>query len=267
MHILVTNDDGIEAPGLHALVRALSGLGHELQVVAPRSDRSGSGSGLGAIEHGVEIGVEEHELPGLPAVRAYSVDAPPSFAVLACCTGVLGARPDLVVSGINDGFNTGRLILTSSTVGAVLTAGGLGVRGLAVSAGFAPHHRFDTAAVVAAATVEWMIEHAPPRVVMNVNVPDLAVDQLRGVRMGALAPRGLMGLRLERTPGVLRLHRFENADRLGEGSDSALVRDGFVSMTMLAPIAATDTGAQPDPASSVEDVVCRPGAGVPLTTP
>jgi 5'-nucleotidase len=257
VRILVTNDDGIDAPGLHALVGALVERGHDLEVAAPWSDRSGSGSGLGVIDNGVEVGIEERELPGLPGVRAFAVDAPPSFAVLACCTGVLGTRPDLVVSGINDGFNTGRLILNSSTVGAVLTAGGLGVRGLAVSAGFAPHHRFDTAGAVAVAVVDWMIEHSAPRTVLNVNVPNRDLRDLAGVRTAALAPRGLMGLRLERTREALRLHRFENVDRLGHGTDSALVSDGYVALTALGPVAALGPGDDASPARLVEATLGR----------
>lgn len=251
MRILVTNDDGIEAPGLLAVVRALAAEGHELQVAAPRTDRSGSGSGLGAIEHGVEIAYSEHEFTGLPGVHAINLDAPPAFAALAYCTGTFGPRPDLVVSGINDGFNTGRLILSSSTVGAVLTAAGLGSRGLAISAGFAPDHRFDTAARVAVDTVRWMIDHSEPRTVLNVNVPNLGLQEVKGIRVAPLAARGLMGLRLEKDEGVLRLHRFENSLRLGEGTDSALVAEGFVTISLLTPVTTHADGPTPDPAEAV----------------
>jgi 5'-nucleotidase len=172
-------------------------------------------------------------LPGLPDVPATAVDAPPVFAVLAACTGALGARPDLVISGINDGFNTGRFLLASSTVGAALAGGALGVRGLAISAGFAPHHRFDTAAMIAVRTAEWMIEHSAPRTVLNVNVPDCGVEEIAGVRCAELAPRGLMGLRLDRRESELVLRQFVNDDGLGEGTDAALVAAGYVAVNAL----------------------------------
>lgn len=253
MRILVTNDDGIDAPGLIALVRALDAVGHELEVAAPSSDRSGSGSGLGSIEHGIEIAYEERELPGLPDVKAISFDAPPAFAVLASCTGSFGPRPDLVVSGINDGFNTGRLLLTSSTVGAALTAGSLGTRALAISAGFAPGHRFDTASMVAVKTIDWMVEHSAPRTVLNVNVPNLDVEELKGVRVADLAPRGLMGLRLRKGDGVLTLERFENDQGLGVDTDAALVHAGYVAISVLPSVSSSiPNGHATNPAELVE---------------
>ena len=243
MRILVTNDDGVDAPGLIALARALCSAGHRIEIAVPASDRSGTGSGVGSIEHGAEVSFEERELPGLPGVRTHVIDAPPAFAVLASCTGVLGGRPDLVVSGINDGFNTGRFLLASSTVGAALAAGSLGVRGIAVSAGFAPNHRFDTAAHVAVEAVKWMKENSRPRTVLNINVPDRDISDLRGARMAKLAPRGLMGLRVSRGDRVLRMERYENSDGLGVGTDAALVHEGFVSVTALPSI--SDPGREP----------------------
>lgn len=260
MRVLVTNDDGIMAPGLRAVVEALAEAGYDLVVAAPRSDRSGSGSGLGSIEHGEEIEFATQEFPGLPGLRAFIIDAPPSFAVLASCTGVLGPRPDLVVSGINDGFNTGRLILSSSTVGAAMTAASLGVSSLAISAGFPPGHRFDTAARVATASVRWLIEQAAPRTVLNVNVPDRDISELKGVRLAPLSPRGLLGLRVEQHGDRLRLHRFENSERLGSGTDSALVHEGYVAVSLLSAFSASEGQAHRDPARVLQDEVCGDGA-------
>lgn len=232
MRILVTNDDGIESPGLAALVRALHQDGHDLMVAAPMADRSGSGSALGTLEHGASIAYRPHHFDDVPDVPAWAVDAPPSFSTLAFCTGSFGPRPDLVVSGINAGHNTGRLVLNSSTVGAVLTAHALGVRGVALSTGFPPGHRFDTASLVAVAVVRWMREN-PQCEVLNVNVPDLDAAEVRGVRVGRLAKRGLMGLGLERSDTHIRLRRFTQTERLGFGTDSALVSEGYVALTVL----------------------------------
>jgi 5'-nucleotidase len=131
--VLVTNDDGVESAGLHALVRALVDAGHDVLVVAPASDMSGSGAAIGSIHLDQHIDAEKVELPGLAGVPAYAVDGPPGLCVLAARLGGFGDRPELVVSGINPGCNTGRAVLHSGTVGAALTAANFGGRGLAVS--------------------------------------------------------------------------------------------------------------------------------------
>ncbi|MGO3325442.1 5'/3'-nucleotidase SurE [Gordonia sp. (in: high G+C Gram-positive bacteria)] len=255
MRIMVTNDDGIEAAGLRSLALALTASHHSFQVVAPSTDFSGSGSGLGSIEHGIEIAYSEHSIAGIDA-EAFAVDAPPTFAVLAACAGLFGPRPDLIVSGVNDGFNTGRFLSTSSTVSAALAAGSLGARGLAVSTGFAPNGRTDTASQVAVHAVDWMLTHSAPRTVLNVNVPDLGLHELKGVRTGPLAPRGLMGLRLTRSSDAIILERFENGDSLGTDTDAALVRDGYVALSVLPSISETSmVSTSADPAEPIEDAL------------
>ncbi|WAL49325.1 5'/3'-nucleotidase SurE [Rhodococcus pyridinivorans] len=253
MRILVTNDDGIDAPGLHSMASALVAAGYEITIAAPREERSGSGSSLGTLEHGAEIAYEERQYDHLDGVKAYSFDAPPAFAVFASCAGAFGAPPDLVVSGINPGHNTGRMILNSSTVAAALTASTLGVRAVAVSCGFPPEHRFDTASAVAVAVVRWMIEHGAPRTVLNVNVPDLDLSELKGVRMAPLAPRGLLGLTFERTSEVVQLLRYANTDRLGVGTDSALVCQGYVAISPLTAVfsGSVESGVAEDVAASL----------------
>ena len=133
MKVLVTNDDGIESAGLHALVRALVGDGRDVVVAAPDCDMSGSGAAIGHIHADEHIDAELVELPGLPGVPAYAVDGPPALCVLSARLGGFGEPPDLVVSGINPGCNTGRAVLHSGTVGAALTAANFGCRGIAVS--------------------------------------------------------------------------------------------------------------------------------------
>lgn len=133
MKVLVTNDDGIQSPGLHALAQALVAAGHDVHVVAPDRDMSGSGAAIGHIHIDEAIGAEKVDLPELPGVPAYAIDGPPGLCVLTARLGGFGEAPDLVVSGINPGCNTGRAILHSGTVGGALTAANFGGRGLAVS--------------------------------------------------------------------------------------------------------------------------------------
>jgi 5'-nucleotidase len=133
MKVLVTNDDGIDAPGLHALAQALFADGRDVVVVAPARDMSGSGAAIGQVHLDQSIDARRVELPGLRGVPAYALDGAPGLCVLAARLGGFGDPPDVVMSGINPGCNTGRAVLHSGTVGAALTAANFGVRGLAVS--------------------------------------------------------------------------------------------------------------------------------------
>lgn len=258
--ILVTNDDGIHSPGLHALARALVDDGHDVVVVAPTSDRSGSGAAIGKLRTDDSIEVEVQELPGMPEITAYGVDGPPALCVLAARIGAFGDAPTLVVSGINPGCNTGRSILHSGTVGAALTAANFGARGLAVSidatAGFVhestdvnsdveetvteaqPEH-WDTAARIAAASTEWLLA-AEPKTVVNLNVPDVAMEALLGVRWAELAPFGTVrSAVVDSGDGRLQMELRATGVQLPPGSDSALVKAGYAAVTTIMGVTAT----------------------------
>ncbi|WLP88525.1 5'/3'-nucleotidase SurE [Gordonia sp. NB41Y] len=233
MRVLVTNDDGYDADGLIAVASALLAAGHDVVVGAPSSERSGSGSSLGTIEDGAQIPMTEHRLPQLGDTPVFALDCPPALATVAFCAGAFGPRPEFVVSGINVGHNTGRSILFSSTVGAVLAARVAGVGGLAISCGFAPHHRHDTAAAVAERLVGWMDEARATRMTLNVNVPDIDFDDLRGIRVTSLAGKSMFTLRLSRNEHGLLINRDERQAGFREGTDSAAVADGYVSVSAL----------------------------------
>ena len=133
MRILVTNDDGIESPGLHALALALHEREHEVLVVAPSQDMSGVGAAIGRIRGDQRIEAVPASIPGAPDVTAFSLDGPPGLAVMAGCLGAFGEPPDLVVTGVNAGPNLGHACLHSGTVGAALTAATFGISALATS--------------------------------------------------------------------------------------------------------------------------------------
>src|SRR4051794_22621414 len=113
MRVLVTNDDGIDSVGIHRLAIALANDGRfEVQIVAPDGDRSGTGASLGV--HGPGgLRARGVELPDEGGVEAWALDGPPAMCVLASRLGGFGAPPDVVVSGINAGLNTGRSVLHS----------------------------------------------------------------------------------------------------------------------------------------------------------
>lgn len=244
--VLVTNDDGIDAPGILALVEALAGLDVDLVVAAPLDDRSGSGAAIGGFDADRGVRFERRSLPGLPGVAAFGVDGPPALAVLAARLGGFGPPPDLVVSGVNPGCNTGRSVLHSGTVGAALTSANLGGSGLAVSIDAGDDLHWETAAHLAAELLPWL-QQAPAKTVLNVNVPNRPVAELRGVRRASLAPFGTVRASLLDTgEGHLQMELTASGADLDAGSDTAVVQAGFVAVTALVGIRAA---AEPVPPS------------------
>ncbi|MGI8807359.1 MAG: 5'/3'-nucleotidase SurE [Acidimicrobiales bacterium] len=241
----MTNDDGVTSPGLHALAAAAGDLDAEVMVVAPSSDQSGTGAAIRPLHSSGTVAFESVTLPGLEAVLAYRVDCPPALAVLSAVLGSQELRPDLVLSGINIGLNLGVAVLHSGTVGAALTATNLGLPAVAVSidAGRRPH--WATAAAIAEAAARWLSATRLP-VVLNINVPDVGVEDLAGVRSATLSR--FRGARAESgTP--------DDILDLEPDSDAFLVRHGFATITVLHGLreAGHETGS--DAASFVEDVV------------
>ena len=134
MRVLVTNDDGFDAPGLAVLGRAFADAGHDVVVVAPLTEASGAGAGIGPVHlRQGRIPVEVVTPPGLEGINTFAADALPALIVIAGCLGGFGPAPDLIASGINPGRNVGRAVLHSGTVGAALTSVHFGLKGLATS--------------------------------------------------------------------------------------------------------------------------------------
>ena len=196
--MLVTNDDGVHAPGLAALTRALAGWvdghegRHEVVVVAPLANHSGASAAVGTVYEREAVSYRRVRIEGAEGVPTYGVDATPALSVLVGTLGGFGPRPDIVVSGINLGVNVGRSVLHSGTVGATLAGAQLGLRGLAVSlrAGFPPE-QWTTASAIAVALLPALCD-APPRTVLNLNVPSLPMEELRGVRRARISTSGIV---------------------------------------------------------------------------
>ncbi len=189
MRILVTNDDGVRAPGIAALALAAQRSGHEVVVVAPLIDYSGAGAAVGPIHSREGVDYESHVIEELDA-PTYGIDGPPALAVILACVGGFGPRPDLVLSGVNHGINVGRSALHSGTVGAALTAAHFGLRCLAVSIRWGEEPvPWGTPAALAEALVP-VVAEAPAGTVLNLNVPNVVLGEVRGVRVGRLATGG-----------------------------------------------------------------------------
>jgi 5'-nucleotidase len=238
MRILVTNDDGLHAPGLHALATALDRAGHELVVIAPEGDRSGSGAAIGNLGDGSYLRYRPMTLEGLDHVEAYELDGPPALCVFAAHLGAFGSPPDLVASGVNPGLNTGRVTLHSGTVGAALTAAGLGMSGVAVSiAGHESSVRhFDVAAELAGQVVDWLAD-APSPTTINLSVPDRPASEMGDLRFGELATFGAVRAEvLERTAERIELGLVPTGGQLPPRSDTALAEAGHPVVTALTGI-------------------------------
>src|SRR3954469_5469538 len=260
MRVLVTNDDGVRAPGIAALARAVVDAGYDVLVVAPQDDRSGSGAALGPVHLGQSLAVDTVTLDGLEGVPCFGLDGPPAIAVMTASLGGFGEEPELIVSGINPGANTGRSVLHSGTVGAALAGANFGVSGLAVSVAPSEPYHWDTAAAIAVEALAWLVD-APRKTVLNLNVPALPLDEVKGVRFGRLAPFGTVRTAIaEAGDGRLELELRVTGERLDPDTDTALVNDGWAALTPLVGIrAATDV----DPVPFVEErLAARLGAGL-----
>lgn len=244
MRVLVTNDDGVASPGLVALTRAMVSLGHDVVVAAPTDDRSGSSAAIGVVGGSIEVG--QMELEGLPDVPAYALDGPPALAVMVARLGAFGDPPDLVASGVNPGANTGRSVLHSGTVGAALTAANFGISGVAVSLEWGEPAHLDTAETVAVAVAQW-VARAPAKTVINVNVPNVPLAEIRGVREARLAPFGTVRAALaESRDGALEVELRDTGIELAPDTDTALVGAGYVAVTGLVGVRASDEPGLPE---------------------
>jgi len=228
MRILLSNDDGYQAPGLKALAEGLAAIA-TITVVAPERNRSGASNSL-TLDRPLRANTLENGF--------VSVDGTPTDCVHLAITGLLKDEPDMVVAGINDGANMGDDVLYSGTVAAATEGRFLGFPAMAVSmASHAPKY-FDTGARVAKEMVERIRLHPlSADTILNVNVPDLPYDAIKGyqaTRLGhrhkaepvvkASDPRGHL---------IYWVGPAGAEQDAGPGTDFYAVREGYVSVTPL----------------------------------
>jgi len=233
MRILLTNDDGIESPGLHALAIALQERGHEITVVAPREDMSGVGAAIGRIRADRRIETVPASVPGAPGLSAYSIAGPPGLAVMAACLGAFGDPPDLVVTGVNAGPNLGHACLHSGTVGAALTAATFGISALATSVDVSDPMQWATACSVLDEPLG-LLARLPAATVLNLNAPALPEGQLRGLHWATLDRFGRVRVALAATGDRwLQMEYRSNETDLDPGCDTALIERGYATLTAI----------------------------------
>lgn len=253
MRLLLTNDDGITAPGMVVMARSVVrwigeaplGETREAIIVAPDRNHSGMSSAVGDVFERPSVPYRRYRLDGAESIPAYGLDAPPALCAILGALGSFELLPNVIVSGVNAGANVGRSVLHSGTVGAVLTGAQLGLSGLAVSVQWGDDVHYDTAADVAIEVLDELFR-APSRTLLNLNVPNLARHELKGVRRGRISMAGIIkaagplagGLALGEE-GELPLRLGAATPELGDVSDEdadedgALLMAGYASLTPL----------------------------------
>lgn len=187
MRILISNDDGIMAPGIRALAERLS-KEHEVTVVAPSREQSGVGH---SVTYLTPIFSYPYRIPGVDAV-AYAVDGSPVDCVKFGINRILDEKPDLVVTGINQGPNIGMDVFPSGTVNSAIAAVIEGVPAIAVSLVDFMSSDFEASAEMAARLVNFVKDHPIPKgMLLNLNVPALPLEEIKGFTVVPLEPGGL----------------------------------------------------------------------------
>jgi 5'-nucleotidase len=236
LHILVTNDDGITAPGLLALAQEMSVLG-KVTVLAP--DHNWSASGHVKTMHRPLRVKEVQFSDGIPA---FATDGAPSDCVALAVLGFLEEKVDLVVSGINPNANLGHDVTYSGTVTAAMEAAIWDLPGIAFSLDSPENHLgaldYQPAARVARCIVESAIRHGLPRkILLNVNVPYLPYEQIKGIRVTRLGLRVYYDQLQRRLDPRDRPYYWIGGKPPGgvpeEGSDIGALMEGYVSVTPL----------------------------------
>jgi 5'-nucleotidase len=228
MRILLSNDDGCQAPGLRCLADALRGI-CELTVVAPDRNRSGASNSLSLLN---PVRLQHH------ADGVICVDGTPTDCVHLALTGLMKEHPDMVVSGINAGANLGDDVLYSGTVAAAMEGRNLGYPAIAVSCCGTRMQHYDTAAKATLALIRHLRrEQLPGDTILNVNVPDLPWEQLTGFQVTRLGNRHRAEAMVHGTDPRGRDIYWVGAagaeSDAGPGTDFHAVAGGAVSVTPI----------------------------------
>jgi 5'-nucleotidase len=226
--ILLSNDDGFQAPGLTLLARVLGEIA-DITVVAPDRNRSGASNSL-TLDNPLRMMVAENGF--------FSVNGTPTDCVHLAVTGLLKEMPDMVVSGINEGSNLSDDVLYSGTVAAATEGRFLGLPSIAISLAGPKCQHFDTAAQVAKILVQRLeADPLPVDTILNVNVPDLPISHLRGFQVTRLGTRHIAEPTIKTVdPRGRRIYWIGMPgpeQDAGPGTDFYAVNTGYVSITPL----------------------------------
>jgi 5'-nucleotidase len=229
IRILVTNDDGVNSPGLHALAQALSKVG-SVVVVAPDRERS-------AVSHSLTL---HHPLRAEQMnTNIYSVDGTPTDCVTLAVMGIMKEnKPALIFSGINKGQNLGDDVTYSGTVSAAMEGTLLNIPSVAMSLVGDQHRHFDVAAEVAVFLAKMILsQELPPDTLLNVNVPDLPKEKIAGMAITRLDKRYYSETIVEKVDPRGRTYYWIGGENplwlKGRGTDYEAISENKISITPL----------------------------------
>ena len=231
MRVLVSNDDGVDAPGIRILAAGLREAGHDVLVVAPDRDRSGASNSLTL---DMPVRVVRHD------DHTWRVYGTPTDCVHVAITGMLDVEPDLVVSGINNTANLGDDVIYSGTVAAAMEGRFLGLPAVALSLASADHRglHYETAARAAVEIIARLAtDPLPADTILNVNVPDMAWEDIRGFEVTRLGNRHRAEPCVPQADPRGRtwwwIGAAGAAQDAGPGTDFHAVRAGCISITPI----------------------------------
>lgn len=226
--ILVTNDDGVYAPGVRALHEAVSPLGQAI-IVAPDRDNSAVSHSL-TMNRPLKVTQLEESI--------YTVDGTPTDCVTIATNKILPRKPDLLVSGINPGPNLGDDISYSGTVSAAIEGTMYGIPSLAFSLGGTHPFNFEVAAAVAWKLASMALNmHLPPKSLLNINIPPLSSGEIPGIRFTRQGRRRYKDA-IQETPDPWgRKHYWIGGGTVhwsgGDNTDEQAIRQGYISVTPI----------------------------------
>src|SRR5207344_381436 len=183
MRVLVSNDDGVDAPGIRFLAEGLRRAGHDVQIVAPDRDRSGASNSLT---------LDQPLRAKQVADNTWSIAGTPTDCVHLALSGMLPSDPDIVVSGINNTSNLGDDVIYSGTVAAAMEGRCLGLPAIAMSLCSHEHRALHFASAARAAVevlARLITDPLPSDTILNINVPDLPWNEIAGWRVSRLGNR------------------------------------------------------------------------------
>jgi 5'-nucleotidase len=231
MRVLVSNDDGVDAPGIRILAEGLRAAGHEVLVVAPDRDRSGASNSL-TLDMPLRV-VQR-------AADTWCVHGTPTDCVHVAITGMLELEPDIVVSGINNTANLGDDVIYSGTVAAAMEGRFLGLPAVAMSLarGETDERHYATAARAAVEIIaRLLVDPLPADTILNVNVPDLPWASVRGFEVSRLGNRHRAEPCVQQEDPRGRSWWWIGAagaeHDAGPGTDFHAVRTGHISITPI----------------------------------
>ena len=231
MKVLITNDDGVDSPGIHELAVQIEEAGYEAIVIAPDHNASGTGTSVSGIASNNPINFKESEIKNFRG-EVYGIAGAPALCVLAAHMGAFGDSPDIVVSGINAGLNPGRAVAHSGTIGAGIAGQNFGMRSIAVSVDVSDPWYWNSAAAITVGMLPHLIE-GPSHTLLNLNVPGLPLDEIKGVRWAALAPYGTFKGTMAKEKNQLVMKQQPTEYTAEDYTDIGTVRAQYAALTSL----------------------------------